>query len=173
MFFVLDSCCPPLMFSEDEIEALVLGSRWVADRADAQLSEAARNVIAKIAAILPADLRLGLEISVLLVGPEEPIATGDKELAQIRLAIRSERKLEIHYRDLKEKKSTRTIWPFAVGFFERVRVVVGWCELRQEFRHFRIDRIIELTLSEQRYPRRRHAMFKAWREVEGILDKSF
>ncbi len=164
---------PPLMFSEDEIEALVLGSRWVADRADAQLSEAARNVIAKIAAILPADLRLGLETSVLLVGPEEPIATGDKELARIRLAIRSERKLEIHYRDLKEKKSTRTIWPFAVGFFERVRVVVGWCELRQEFRHFRIDRIIELTLSEQRYPRRRHAMFKAWREVEGILDKSF
>ncbi len=164
---------PPLMFSEDEIEALVLGSRWVADRADAQLSEAARNVIAKIAAILPADLRLGLETSVLLVGPEEPIATGDKELAQIRLAIRSERKLEIHYRDLKEKKSTRTILPFAVGFFERVRVVVGWCELRQEFRHFRIDRIIELTLSEQRHPRRRHAMFKAWREVEGILDKSF
>jgi len=164
---------PPLMFSEDEIEALVLGSRWVADRADAQLSEAARNVIAKIAAILPADLRLGLETSVLLVGPKEPIATGDKELAQIRLAIRSERKLEIHYHDLKEKKSTRTIWPFAVGFFERVRVVVAWCELRQEFRHFRIDRIIGLTVSEQRYPRRRHAMFKAWQKVEGILDNPF
>ena len=67
---------PPLMFSEDEIEALVLGSRWVADRADDRLGAAARNALAKIAAVLPADLRDGLEGSTLLIGPGRPVVGG-------------------------------------------------------------------------------------------------
>ena len=71
---------PPLMFSEEEIEALVLGSRWVADRGDAELAEAARNVLAKIGAVLPADLRNELEGSTLLIGPATPSAAGDVEL---------------------------------------------------------------------------------------------
>ena len=75
---------PPLMFSEDEIEALVLGSRWVADRGDARLGAAARNALAKIAAVLPADLRDELDASALLVGPGAAIAAGDAELAAIR-----------------------------------------------------------------------------------------
>lgn len=159
---------PPLMFSEDEIEALVLGSRWVAARADARLGAAARNALAKIAAVLPADLRHELDASALLVGPGEPIAAGDQELALIRQAIRTERKLEIRYRDLKGSESTRTIWPFALGFFDRVRVLVGWCELRQAIRHFRTDRIISLSVSDTRYPRRRQALLKEWRQSEGI-----
>src|SRR5712692_11642714 len=60
---------PPLMFSEEEIEALVLGSRWVAERADAPLSKAAANVLAKIGAVLPKDLRETLDDSGLLIGP--------------------------------------------------------------------------------------------------------
>jgi predicted DNA-binding transcriptional regulator YafY len=159
---------PPLMFSEDEIEALVLGARWVAGRADTQLGHAARNALAKIAAVLPADLRDDLDASALLVGPGEPIASGDVELAVIRRAIRSEHKLAITYRDLQETETQRTIWPFALAFFERVRVVVAWCELRQTFRHFRTDRIVALTPSETRYPRRRQALLKEWREIEGI-----
>src|SRR5881396_422406 len=59
---------PPLMFSEEEIEALVLGSRWVADRADHRLGEAARNALAKISAVLPPELRHDLETSALLIG---------------------------------------------------------------------------------------------------------
>lgn len=159
---------PPLMFSEDEIEALVLGSRWVAARADTRLGDAARNALAKIGAVLPEDLRHALDASALLVGPGEPIAAGDQELARIRLAIRTERKLEIDYRDLQGKESTRTVWPFALGFFDRVRVVVGWCELRQAIRHFRTDRIIRLSVSDTRYPRRRQALLKQWRQSEGI-----
>lgn len=159
---------PPLMFSEDEIEALVLGSRWVAARADARLGEAARNALAKIGAVLPADLRHELDASALLVGPGEPIAVGDQELARIRQAIRAERKLEIRYRDLQGSESTRTIWPFALGFFDRVRVVVGWCELRQAIRHFRTDQIIRLSVLDTRYPRRRQALLKDWRLSEGI-----
>lgn len=156
------------MFSEHEIEALVLGSRWVADRGDARLAHAAGNALAKIAAVLRSDLRNELETSALLVGPGERIAAGDVELGVIRQAIRAERKLVITYRDLKTTQNERTIWPFAVGFFGRARVVVAWCELRQAFRHFRTDRIAALTLSEVRYPRRRQVLLKEWRKVEGI-----
>jgi predicted DNA-binding transcriptional regulator YafY len=159
---------PPLMFSEDEIEALVLGSRWVADRGDVRLGAAAQNALAKIAAVLPADLRDALDASALLVGPGEPIAAGDAELAAIRQAIRAERKLRITYLDVDASETRRTIWPFALGFFDRVRVVAAWCELRQGFRHFRTDRIAALTPTQARFPRRRQALLKEWREIEGI-----
>jgi len=159
---------PPLMFSEDEIEALVLGSRWVADRGDSRLGAAARDALAKIAAVLPADLRDELDASTLLVGPGAPIAAGDAELASIRLAIRAERKLDIIYRDVQDAETKRLIWPFAVGFFDRARVVVAWCELRQGFRHFRTDRIAALAPTDIRYPKRRQALLKEWRQAEGI-----
>src|SRR5215510_2611976 len=84
---------PPLMFSEEEIEALVLGSRWVAERGDSELAEAARNVLAKIGAVLPADLRHELEGSTLLIGPATPASAGDAELPKIRRAIRTQRKV--------------------------------------------------------------------------------
>lgn len=159
---------PPLMFSEDEIEALVLGSRWVADRGDTRLGAAARDALAKIAAVLPADLRDELDASTLLVGPGAPIAAGDAELASIRQAIRAERKLDITYRDVQDAETKRLIWPFAVGFFDRTRVVVAWCELRQGFRHFRTDRIAALAPADIRYPKRRQALLKEWRQAEGI-----
>ncbi|MCM0608400.1 MAG: YafY family transcriptional regulator [Ideonella sp. WA131b] len=162
---------PPLMFSADEVEALVLGSRWVADRGDERLAAAARDAMAKIAAVLPNDLRHELETSALLVGPGAPIAAGDVEVATIRNAIRTEHKLEIRYRDAAANDSLRTIWPFALGYFDRARVVVGWCELRLSIRHFRTDRIMSLTLSGVRYPRRRQAMMKEWREQEGIPER--
>jgi len=159
---------PPLMFSEDEIEALVLGSRWVAERADAPLGKAARNALAKIAAVLPDDLKEGVDTSGLLIGPGIKIAAGDSELPTIRQAIRAERKLRITYADAAGAETRRVIWPFALGFFERVRVVVAWCELRQDYRHFRTDRIASLTLTAQRYKRRRPVLLKEWRDIVGI-----
>jgi predicted DNA-binding transcriptional regulator YafY len=159
---------PPLMFSDDELEALVLGSRWVADRADPRLGEAARGALAKIAAVLPTELRHDLDTSALLVGPGAPLAAGDAALPAIRRAIRLERTLEIAYRDLRERATTRTVWPFALAFFDRVRMVVAWCELRQGFRHFRTDRIASLTMTDTRYPRRRQALLKEWRTLEQI-----
>ncbi len=159
---------PPLMFSEEEIEAIVLGSRWVADRADSRLAEAANSALAKIAAVLPADLRDELEGTALFVAPGEPPAAADADLAAIRLAIRSERKLAIVYRDANAAETRRTIWPFALGFFERARVVAAWCELRNDFRNFRTDRIAALTATRRRYPRRRQALLKEWRLREKI-----
>jgi predicted DNA-binding transcriptional regulator YafY len=159
---------PPLMFSEDEIEALVLGSRWVADRGDAELKEAALNVLAKVRAVLPADLRHELESAALLVGPGSPLAAGDAELPKIRRAIRTQRKLEIRYRDLKGEETRRTIWPFALGFFERVRVLAAWCELRDGVRHFRTDRIVELTITSRPYPRPRQLLLEEWRALHRV-----
>jgi predicted DNA-binding transcriptional regulator YafY len=159
---------PPLMFSEEELEALLLGSRWVADRADARLGAAARNAIARIGAVLPPDLRDALESESMLIAGPVPVAAGDAELASIRQQIRNERKIQIAYRDESERESTRIVWPFALAFFERVRVVVAWCELRQAFRHFRTDRIVTLTPLPQRYPQRRAVLMKAWREEERI-----
>ena len=159
---------PPLMFSEDEIEALVLGSRWVAARADDALSGAARNALAKIAAVLPADLKQTLDTSALLVASDDKFAGNDGDLAAIRRAIRAERKVVIGYARNDGEKSNRTIWPFAIGFFQRALVVAAWCELRQGFRHFRVDRIASLAPTETRYPRRRAVLLKEWRAAEGI-----
>ncbi len=162
---------PPLMFSEDEIESIVLGSRWVADRTDAALSGAARSALAKIAAVLPPDLKNGLDTSGLLIGPGKAIAAGDAELPVIRSAIRTERKLRIGYQDGRGRSSKRIIWPFALGFFDRVRIVVAWCELRECFRHFRTDRIGKLQILDKRYPRRRQILLKEWRASEGIPER--
>jgi predicted DNA-binding transcriptional regulator YafY len=162
---------PPMMFTEDEIEAIVLGSRWVARRADAPLGAAARNALAKIAAMLPPDLRESLNTSSLMVGPGEPLAAGESELPTIRQAIRKERKLRIAYTNANADPTTRTIWPFALAFFDRVRVIAAWCELREGYRHFRIDRIAALELTDERYPRRRSMLLKEWREAEGIAEQ--
>jgi predicted DNA-binding transcriptional regulator YafY len=157
---------PPLMFSEEEIEALVLGTRWVAERADDRLADAARDALAKIAAVLPAGLRDELDASSLLVGPGATAPGVD--LGIVRKAIRGERKLAIAYRDRSGVASERIIWPFALGFFDAAQMVVAWCELRQDFRHFRADRIADLRPLEHRYPRRRQALLKEWRDAEGI-----
>ncbi len=159
---------PPLMLTEDEIEALVLGSRWVAGRADARLAAAARDALAKIGAVLPPELRDVASDSALLVGPGEPLIGGEIDLAALRLAIRAERKLCIGYRDLRGAASERTVWPLALGFFDNARVLVAWCELRGDFRHFRADRIASLSVSEERYPGRRPALIRAWQEANGI-----
>lgn len=155
---------PPLMFSEDEIEALVLGARWVADRADAQLGDAARSLLAKVSAVLPQDLRAGLDQSALLLPPGQAIASGTIDLAVLRRAIRAQRKLAISYVDGQAARSQRVIWPFALAFFDSVRVVVAWCETRADYRSFRCDRISELSVSDTRYPKRREILLHDWRE---------
>ena len=159
---------PPLMFTPEEIEALVLGSRWVADRADDRLRTAARSALARIAAVLPTDLRDDLEASALLIGPGATIPADQIDLALLRKSIRTERKLTLLYRDGAGTPSERTVWPFALAFFDTTRVLLAWCELRHGFRHFRTDRISAATPTETRYPTRRQALLKQWRDAEGI-----
>ena len=162
---------PPLMFSEEEIEALVLGSRWVSQRADGPLGLAAKTMLAKVGAVLPRDLKAGIEASGLLIGPGEVIAAGGPDLAAIRQAIRSERRMRIAYADEAGAVTRRTIWPFVLAFYDRVRVVAAWCEMRQGYRHFRTDRISVLEVTPARYPRRRAALLKEWRALRDIPEQ--
>jgi predicted DNA-binding transcriptional regulator YafY len=160
---------PPLMFTEDEVEALMLGSHWVAENGDPRLAQAAMDVMAKVAAVAPPDRRAQFD------NPSLLIVTRRKEqlttMAPIRDAIRRERKLEIDYRDAGSAATHRTIWPFAVGFFEAASIVVAWCELRNDYRHFRIDRIAGLVETAARYPKRRTVMLKDWQKQMGIAPR--
>ena len=159
---------PPLMLSGEEIEALVLGARWVGERTDETLALAARNAIAKISAVLPPSLREDVEASTLIVAPGNASDAAAPDLAPIRAAIRSERKLALEYHDARGATTERTIWPFGVGYFDEARVVMAWCELRQGFRHFRADRIASCRTLEARYPLGRRRLLKDWRLSEGV-----
>ena len=162
---------PPLMFSDEELEALVLGLRWVAQRTDASFEHAAMNALAKIAAVLPDDLRNNVEGIGLIAVPSHS-ADARHDLAPIRAAIRSEQMVVLDYADVKGEHTRRTVWPIALAFFENSRVLAAWCELRQDFRHFRIDRIIALHETGQRYPQRRRVLMKQWREIEKIAERT-
>jgi predicted DNA-binding transcriptional regulator YafY len=162
---------PPLMFTEDEIEALVLGGRWVAEHGDERLAGAAREAVEKIAAVLPDDLRRTLDGTGLLVAPALADAPGNPHMEAIRDALREECKLVLDYRDEAGQVSRRTVWPVALGFFERIRMLAAWCELRQGFRHFRLDRIAALEATQERYPRHRRALLQEWRASQGIAER--
>lgn len=155
---------PPLMFSEEEIEALVLGSRWVATRGDERLQSAANSALHKVAAVLPVELRNALDASTLLPAPPAEKVIDTADMVQIRQAIRGELKATIDYQDVQGNATTRVIWPFALGYFDQVRVLVAWCELRNGFRHFRADRISNFSASQKCYSRKRQALLKDWRQ---------
>ena len=158
---------PPLAFDDEEIDALVLGLRWVSRNADIVLAQAAYESLAKIAAVLPANLRDAMESERIFAATdrEQPIVKID--VKAIRDAIRLSRKVEIVYRDGKNVPTTRKIWPIALAFFNDVWLVVAWCETREDFRHFRTDRIESATVSAGRYPKNRRALLKEWRQKEG------
>lgn len=158
---------PPLMFSDEEIEALILGTRWVEQLPDAALARAASDVVAKITAVLPERLRHRVEDAGLFPVPRTAEAVDRIDAGIIREAIREDRKLRIAYVN-DDQETVRVIWPIAIGFFERVRVVVAWCELRQAFRHFRTDRITTVEATGERLPRRRSDLLAEWREAEGL-----
>ena len=105
-----------------------------------------------------------------------PIGRGNlsfDNLATLQASSRSrnERKLRIVYSDERDNRTNRTIWPIALGFFDRVRMVAAWCESRSDYRHFRTDRIVSITLTERRYPRRRTDLLREWRQQECIGER--
>ena len=84
--------------------------------------------------------------------------------ASLREAIRRERKISINYADQDGTRTSRTVWPFGLSFFNNAHVIMAWCELREDFRHFRTDRIHDLSLLEDRYPVRRTKLLRRWEE---------
>jgi predicted DNA-binding transcriptional regulator YafY len=155
---------PPLMFSEEELEALVLGARWVRAQGDAGLARAADSALAKIATASPRDLRERIAETGLWAPRIGSDAGEEAPLGALREAIRRERKVRFRYVDATGAASDRQVWPIALAFFEGVRVLAAWCELREDFRHFRADRIVQLEPLSEPYPRARRELVTQWRE---------
>lgn len=159
---------PPLSLTQEEIEALVLGSRWVGRNADPELQHAAADLLSKVEAVLPAELRQEMASSGLLVGPPPETQMRDRDLALLRKAIRTQCKLKIRYLDLAEEETRRIVWPFALAYFDRALLLIAWCELRKDYRHFRTDRIRECGMVAERYPRNRRTLLEEWRKLNGV-----
>jgi predicted DNA-binding transcriptional regulator YafY len=155
---------PPLMFTVDELEAAMLGLRWVARNGDTQLSRAARDAVAKIGAVLPDGLKPYLFDASLVVLPRSWVATDAVDVGALRAAIRDGRKVAIRYHNEADEVTERIIWPLGVAYFEATRNIIAWCELREAFRYFRTDRIEQISYPGQRYPGRRKALLKSWQE---------
>lgn len=162
---------PPLMFSANELEALMLGARMVEARGDKQLVPAARNAIAKIGTVVPEDLRPILLEAPLFASDTAIQAEDNVDVAPLREAIRRGVKVTIAYVDESGNASERTIWPLAIGHMVTVRMVVAWCELRQDFRHFRTDHIQTMNVLDTRYSERRHVLMKRWHAHEEAQKK--
>jgi predicted DNA-binding transcriptional regulator YafY len=155
---------PPLMLTPDEIEAAMLGAQWVMTRADAVLARAAGDLIAKIGVVIPEHLRPLLMEPALtpLTSHKGPLDTID--MARVRACIRTQGKIGLVYRDEKERESRRVIWPIAVSYWDAVRLIVAWCEMRKGFRHFRTDRVVMAEFLEARYSTPRPKLRAQWKK---------
>jgi predicted DNA-binding transcriptional regulator YafY len=153
---------PPLMFTTEEIEAILVGARLVSRTGDPSLQQAADSVLSKVAVVLPEALRGQLASAPLFVsGPGAPVPQS-VDLSTVRQAIREERKLSILYVDEKGTRTRRTIWPIAVAYYVQATLVGAWCELRQDYRHFRADRIAELMVLDATYPSDNGRLMAEW-----------
>lgn len=156
---------PPLMFSIEEVEALILGSRWVTSHGDAMLREAADQAMAKIEAVIPKQHQTRIGQNTLFT-PLMSERCDSEQMAnnasQVRQAIRDETPLVIDYQDANQNTSIRTIYPFSLAFFDSVQVIGAWCKLREDFRHFRVDRITHIKMLDTRYTPSREQLFRQW-----------
>jgi predicted DNA-binding transcriptional regulator YafY len=142
---------PPLMFNQNEIEALLLGARIVQSWADPELAAAAATVMDKVAAVSPDGLRQQLELARLWAPADharEPITI---DQAALRHAIRGQRKIRFTYQDLDGRFSERVVRPLIMAFYGPVWVLAAWCELRKGFHVFRIDRMSAFSALETRF----------------------
>lgn len=142
---------PPLMFDREEVEAMVLGARVVEAWGDGALAAAATTAVAKIEAALPRT-RAHLVEETRLYVPQHGERRADRlPLHRLRLAIRERRKVALRYADENERASERTVRPLALAFYPPVWLLISWCELRRDFRNFRLDRIASCELPGQTF----------------------
>lgn len=142
---------PPLMFREAEIEALVLGARIVESWADSELADAATDAIAKIEAVIPDRLRGYMAETALLAPSTRFVEPVGFDLADLRRAVRSRLKVRFGYGDVLGQRSERTVWPLSLAYFGPVWVLAAWCELREDFRTFRLDRMSGFAVAGERF----------------------
>ena len=142
---------PPLMFTYEEVEALVAGARMIGSWGSPQLKQAAELALAKIAAALPEPRRIELERTRLYAMSYADPAVGDV-LDTLRHVIAGRVVTLLDYKDAAAKPSTRHVWPLGLYFWGHTWSLAAWCELRQDFRNFRLDRIAGAYSTERQYP---------------------
>jgi predicted DNA-binding transcriptional regulator YafY len=150
---------PPIMFTLDEVEALATGARMVEAWAGPVLAASARSAMTKIALALPAKRRGDIEAT-RLFAPRFHLDAGLKvkvglQLETIRQAIQNKRKIDVEYRDAQERASQRRIWPLGLYFWGSTWTLIGWCETRNDFRNFRVDRMNEVVTTEEAFQEER------------------
>ena len=153
---------PPLMLTSDEVEAAVLGAQWVAGHGDAALARAARDLIAKIGAAIPDTLKPLILDAGARTQPGWNIPPDGLDVAQVRAWIKAGRKIALVYRDSQDRETERVIWPVVIGYLEAARMLIGWCEMRRDFRSFRVDRVKSATFLDDRYPERPSTLRAKW-----------
>jgi len=142
----------PLMFTEEELSALLLGARMVQTWSDPMLAKAAGQAMGRIEHVLPDRLRPELQRQDILVPDFSADTQVADHLMQLRATIRKCHKVELHYAREDGQQSERTIHPLGLFYWGKVWTLVAWCELRDCFRHFRVDRIRGMATTEQQYP---------------------
>ncbi|MEL5667366.1 YafY family protein [Serratia ureilytica] len=153
---------PPLHFDANELEVIILGTRLIAARGDAQLGEAARRVSAKIGAILDDDTKKRYEDMPLRAVSRRTLEyeLADRHLEPLRVAIRGRMRLAVRYRDLKGNESRRNIRPLGLTMFDAVWLLTIWCETKADFRNLRVDGILSLTDTGERFRQERGKRFE-------------
>jgi predicted DNA-binding transcriptional regulator YafY len=160
---------PPLMLTPDEIEAVVLGAQWVAGHASPVMANAARDLVAKIAFAVPEHLRPYIDEPSVGAKPGGEKPAERISTVPLRSAIRKGLKLRLRYRSETGEETDRTVWPVILGYADASCLLVAWCELRQDFRHFRTDRMIEATVLDETHGVRKGELrrrWQRWREMQ-------
>jgi predicted DNA-binding transcriptional regulator YafY len=143
---------PPLMFKEDELEALLLGVKMVQGWSDQQLGDAASRAFDKIKAILPDPLhnRHDQQANWLVVPKfQQPSDVNINE--KLKSAIKTKFQVSISYSSLDDQNTEREIWPLGLVYWGKVWTLVAWCLLRQDYRVFRLDKITQLNLATKQF----------------------
>jgi predicted DNA-binding transcriptional regulator YafY len=143
---------PPLMFTTEEVDAVAVGAEMVRRLKDPALQDAAASVMAKLAVVLPDATRAYFGAAPFYVSEGDARVPEGVDLSEIRSAIRDRRKLRLHYADEQGRLTRRTVWPIALAYYVDVTLIAAWCELRTDYRHFRVDRIEALSLLDEIYP---------------------
>ena len=155
---------PPLMFTAEEVEAIAVGLSLLGRTGDPGLENAARSVVRKISDVLPEENPYGLLNQTVFTSTWHNLPQTNIDPGLLRQAIRDESKLAIQYADQQEAKSARIIQPLALVYYVDSLVLAAWCELRADFRHFRVDRIKECGVTDQHFKDSGRALREKWRE---------
>jgi predicted DNA-binding transcriptional regulator YafY len=153
---------PPLSFTEEEVQALVIGAQWISRQTDDTLALAVKNALAKINAVLPADMRSVLDDDMVYVG-HRARRSMPLDLSEIRRALREQRKLCITLSIEHATKDRQVVWPIMLGLIEGSRFIAAWCELDSQFRVIAMDDIATAEILAERYPRNRRQLVREWR----------